>query len=237
MLDAVTLDQLRTFIAAADEGSFSAAGRKLRRAQSGISQTLANLEDQFGVKLFDRVRRLPTLTPQGEVLLADARAAVSEIDRLKAHAKNLAGGLEPELSIAIDVMFPMSTLTIAVSDFHAAFPMTPLRLYAENLGAVIQPVLDGNCTLAVLGTLALVPPQFAQEPLLRVPLVQVASPSHPLASYRGPIPSAELTKHVQLVLSDRSGLSGKREFGVLSRRTWRLADIGAKHAFLRAGLG
>ena len=44
MLDAVTLDQLRTFIAAAEQGSFSAAGRKLRRAQSVVSQALANLE-------------------------------------------------------------------------------------------------------------------------------------------------------------------------------------------------
>ena len=51
MLDAVTLDQLRTFIAAADQGSFSGAGRKLRRAQSVVSKTLANLEGQFGVKL------------------------------------------------------------------------------------------------------------------------------------------------------------------------------------------
>src|ERR1700724_3690222 len=61
MLDAVSLDQLSTFIAAADEGSFSAAGRRLRRAQSVVSQTLANLEGQFGVKLFDRSARLPAL--------------------------------------------------------------------------------------------------------------------------------------------------------------------------------
>jgi hypothetical protein len=59
MLDGVTLDQLRTFIAAVDEGSFSAAGRKLRRAQSVVSQTLANLEAQLGVKLFDRSARYP----------------------------------------------------------------------------------------------------------------------------------------------------------------------------------
>jgi DNA-binding transcriptional LysR family regulator len=57
MLDAVTLDQLRTFIAAVDEGSFSAAGRKLRRAQSVASQTLANLEAQLGGKLFNRSAR------------------------------------------------------------------------------------------------------------------------------------------------------------------------------------
>jgi DNA-binding transcriptional LysR family regulator len=50
MLDGVSLDQLRTFIAAAEEGNFSAAGRRLRRAQSVVSQTLANLEGQIGVK-------------------------------------------------------------------------------------------------------------------------------------------------------------------------------------------
>jgi hypothetical protein len=54
MLDGVSLDQLRTFLAAADEGSFSAAGRRLRRARSVVSQSLANLEGQLGVKLSDR---------------------------------------------------------------------------------------------------------------------------------------------------------------------------------------
>ena len=64
MLDGVSLDQLRTFIAAADEGSFSAAGRRLSRAQSVVSQTLANLEGQLGVKIFDRTGRLPALTDE-----------------------------------------------------------------------------------------------------------------------------------------------------------------------------
>ena len=237
MLDAVTLDQLRTFIAAADEGSFSAAGRKLRRAQSVVSQTLANLEGQFGVKLFDRTRRRPVLTPQGQVLLTHARTVAGDVDRLKAHARHLAGGLEPELSIAVDVLFPMATLTAAVSAFHAAFPLTPLRLYAETLGAVMQSVLDGRCTLGVSAELALVPLRFTAEPLLKVPLIHVTSPRHPLASYGRPIPSGELAKHIQLVLTDRSTLSKGQELGVMSQRTWRLADLGAKHAFLRAGLG
>lgn len=237
MLDAVTLDQLRTFIAAADQGSFSGAGRKLRRAQSAISKSLANLEGQFGVKLFDRARRRPVLTSQGQVLLAHARTVAGDVDLLKAQAKRLAGGLEPELSIVVEVLFPMATLTAAVTAFHAAFPLTPLRLYVEALGAVIQPVLDGRCTLAISGELAFVPPQFSQEPLLQVPLVHVTSPRHPLATYGRPIPSSELAKHIQLVLTDRSTLSKGKEFGVLSPQTWRLADLGAKHAFLRAGLG
>ena len=80
MLDGVSLDQLRTFIAAADEGSFSAAGRRLRRAQSVVSQVLANLEGQLGVKLFDRSARFPVLTNQGRALLANARTVAGDVD-------------------------------------------------------------------------------------------------------------------------------------------------------------
>jgi DNA-binding transcriptional LysR family regulator len=65
----------------------------------------------------------------------------------------------------------------------------------------------------------------------------VASPSHPLASLKGPIPARVLAEHRQLVLTDRSELSQGKDFGVFSANTWRLADLGAKHAFLRAGLG
>ncbi|WP_099064197.1 LysR family transcriptional regulator [Serratia sp. BW106] len=65
MLETVSLDQLRTFIAAATEGSFSAAGRKLRRSQSVVSHTISNLEHQVGVKLFVRESRYPTLTSEG----------------------------------------------------------------------------------------------------------------------------------------------------------------------------
>lgn len=237
MLDAVTLDQLRIFIAAADSGSFSAAGRKLRRAQSVVSQTLANLEGHFGVKLFDRSHRRPVLTAQGQVLLAHARTVAGDVDRLKAHAKSLAGGLESELSIAVDVMFPMDSLTAAVTAFHSAYPFTPLRLYAETLGGVLQALLDERCTLGISAELSMIPPLFTEESLLKVPLIHVTSPRHPLAAFGRAIPRAELAKHIQLVLTDRSTMSKGQDFGVFSPRTWRLADLGAKHAFLRAGLG
>src|SRR5882672_5920657 len=108
MLDGLTLDQLRTFITAAEEGSFSAAGRKLGRGQSVVSQTLANLELQLGVALFDRSARYPSLTEAGRVLLHDARAVADQMDGFKAHAHSMSEGLEPELSVVVDVMYPMA---------------------------------------------------------------------------------------------------------------------------------
>lgn len=225
------------FIAAADEGSFSAGGRRLRRAQSVISQTLANLEAQLGVKLFDRSSRSPVLTSQGLALLAEARAVVGGMDVFKARAKGLSDGLEPELSVVVDVMFPLDQLTRAVAAFQEKFPATPLTLYVEALGAVLQPVMEGRCAFGVMGSLPTAPPQLTRERLLVVKMLFVASPTHLLASLKGPIPARVLAQHRQLVLTDRSELSQGKDFGVFSANTWRLADLGAKHAFLRAGLG
>src|ERR1700686_3799314 len=165
MLDAVSLDQLRTFIAAADEGSFSAAGRRLRRAQSVVSQTLANLEGQLGVKLFDRSARFPVLTDQGRALLADARTVAGDIDLLKARAKRFAGGLEPELSVAVDVVFPLAPFTATLAAFRMEFPATLLRFDIES-SALIEPVLDGRCAVGVMGSLKVARPQLTRERLL-----------------------------------------------------------------------
>ena len=237
MLDGVSLDQLRVFIAAADEGSFSAGGRRLRRAQSVVSQTLANLEAQLGIKLFDRSGRSPVLTSQGLALLAEARAVVSRMDVFKARAKGLSDGLEAELSVVVDVMFPLEQLTAAITAFEEKFPTTPLRLYVEGLGAVLQPVLEGHCAFGVMGSLPTAPAELTRERLLSVLFAFVVSPSHPLAAFKGTIPAGVLAQHRQLVLTDRSQLSAGKDFGVLSANTWRLADLGAKRAFLRAGLG
>src|SRR6266849_5699933 len=92
--------------------------------------------------------------------------------------------------------------------------------------------MEGRCAVGVMGSLPTAP-----TPLLTRERLFVASPTHPLASLEGPIPARVLAQHRQLVLTDRSELSQGKEFGVFSANTWRRADLGAKHAFLRAGFG
>ena len=237
MLDGLSLDQLRIFEAAVDEGSFSAAARKLRRTQSAVSETMANLEHHLGVVLFDRSGRYPRLTIEGAVLLSDARVVVAGVDGLKARAKGIAGGLEPELTAVIDVFFPLAACAAVARAFRESFPSTPLRLYVEALGATVQPVVDGRASFGLAGSLPTLPAGLAAERIASVAFVMVAAAGHPLAARRGVIPKAALAEHVQLVLTDRSDLSAGREFGVMSPSTWRLGDLFAKHAFLLDGLG
>ena len=237
MLDGISLDQLRTFVAAADEGSFSAAARHLRRTQSSVSEAISNLENQLSVPLFDRSGRYPQLTKDGHVLLADARSVVAGVDYMKSRAKGISGGLESELAAAIDVFFPISAMAEVAHDFQAQFPATPLRLFVEALGGVVQPVLDGRASFGIVGSLPTLPTNLVIERVGSVEFVMVAASNHPLAAHSGMIPKEELGRHVQLVLTDRSELSAGREFGVFSPSTWRLADLFAKHAFLVSGLG
>jgi DNA-binding transcriptional LysR family regulator len=159
------------------------------------------------------------------------------VDGFKARARAMKEGLEPELAIAMEVMYPIERLTRAATHHRKTYTHTPLRLYVEALGGVIKPVLDRDCSIGVIGSLPILPDQLQSEPLLDLPFATVVSPSYQLPAKRGVISASTIAKHVQLVLSDRTTLTEGRDFGVLSPQTWRLADLGAKHAFLKAGLG
>jgi DNA-binding transcriptional LysR family regulator len=177
------------------------------------------------------------LTAQGDALVRRAREVVGAMDLFKSSARGLAGGREPELSISLDVMFPIEALTCAVVDFNAAFPDVPLRLYVEVLGAVLEPVLNGRCAFCVMNSIPVAPGRLATEGLCGIEMAMVAAPGHPLAQVSGRISRDTAARHIQLVLTDRSSLTEGREFGVVSDKVWRLADMGAKHAFLKAALG
>ncbi|SFR83839.1 LysR family transcriptional regulator [Sphingomonas jatrophae] len=232
-----TFDQLRILLAVVDTGSFAAAGRRLNRAVSVISYGIANLEAQLGLPLFDREgTRRPTLTEAGRAVLAEARTVSSGIDGLKAKVKGLLDGLEAEVNLAVDVMLPARRLGEVLRAFAAAFPTVTLRLHVEALGAVASLVLEGKAEIGLSGPLAASISGLDARAAGCVAMVPVAAPDHPLA-LSDPIPPGAGRGHVQLVLTDRSPVTEGRDFAVMSPRTWRLADLGAKHQLLREGIG
>ena len=232
-----TLDQLRIFLAVVEEGSFAGAGRRLNRAVSAISYGIGNLEDQLGLTLFQREgTKRPVLTTEGQAILADARVVASGIAALHARAKGLTEGLEAEVSLAVDVMLPAERLSEILRAFASEFPTVPLRLHIEAMGAVAALVLDGQASLGIAGPVASEIDGLDRIEAGAVTLVPVAAPDHPLAR-AGNLKPGAARDHIQLVLTDRSPLTQGRDFAVQSPHTWRLADLGAKHALLREGIG
>jgi DNA-binding transcriptional LysR family regulator len=237
MLDSLTLDQIRLFLAVADTGSFSKAAKQLNRAQSAVTYGIQKLEAQFGIPLFDRTTYRPALTEAGRALLPRARRIAEETNAFRDTAQSLASGLEAELTIVLDSMFPMPAVVKALRAFTATFPTVPPRIYVQSLGAAAELVLDGTCMIGLLQLFFSDITLLKRFPLLTIDLTPVVAPDHPLAALEGSIDTQILHQHVQLVLTDRSSLTAGRDYGVLSGRAWRLADLGAKHSMLLAGLG
>ncbi len=227
-----SIEQIRTVLAVVEEGSFAAAGRRLRRATSVVSYAIANIEAQLGVRLFAREgTRKPRVTAEGAAVIEELRRIEAALAGLGARVEALNAGLEPRVALVVDVMYPSARLAAALRDFAARFPAVSLALRVEALGAVADLVLRDEAVLGVAGPLAAEQPGIERQWLGQVELIPVAAPDHPLV--RG----GAVGDQVQLVLSDRSSLSAGKEFSVISPRTWRLGDLGAKHELLRQALG
>lgn len=231
-----SLDQLRIFLAVEEYGSFGSAARHMGRAVSAVSYGIAQMEAQLGVTLFERQgSRKPVLTEAGRGLLPEARAIADRSDALMAKTRSLHAGLEAEIGLVVDVIVPGKATAQVLRAFRARFPTVALRLQIEALGAVAACLLEGESEIGIGG------PQISEQPGLQrqfigdVEMIPVASPDHPLA--RPGIAPGASREHLQLVLSDRSRLTEGREFGVLSPHSWRLSDLGAKHALLKQGIG
>ncbi|MCZ4093744.1 LysR family transcriptional regulator [Sinorhizobium psoraleae] len=232
-----TFEQLRVFLAVVDAGSFAGAARRLNRAVSVVSYGIANLEAQLGIELFEREgTRKPKLTAAGRTVLAEARALAHGIDGLRAKVKGLLDGLETEVDIAVDVILPAERLGKVLRAFAEAYPTVSLCLHVEALGAVTAAVLERKAVIGISGPLAAGVEGVECIAAGSVPMVPVAAPDHPLGRMER-IEPGEARNHVQLVLTDRSLFTEGQDFAVLSPRTWRLADLGAKHALLRQGIG
>ena len=237
MIDGLTLDQIRVFIAVAEAGSFSQAAKALNRAQSAVTYAIQRLEAETETPVFDRSAYRPVLTEAGKALLARAERISEEARGFRDQARSLARGLEPELSIALDPMFPMPLIVEALKAFSDRFPTVPPRVHVQSLGAATQLVVEGTCGIGLLPFVITDMTRLKTFPIVMTELIPVVAPTHPLAIVEGRIAPETLHLHVQLVLSDASELTAGRDFGVLSSRAWRLADLGAKKSMLLAGLG
>jgi DNA-binding transcriptional LysR family regulator len=209
----------------------------MNRAQSAVTYAIQKLEDQLGLLVFDRSSYRPVLTEAGAALLPRAMGIIREVGAFSDQARGITQGLEPELTLVVDAMFPMPRIVDALRAFRERYPTVPTRIYVASLGATANLVLDGTCTFGVALIFAIEGTDLRAHPIGTVSMVAVAAPCHPLSALRRPISTDELQQHVQLVLTDNSGRTDKRDNGVLSRRNWRLGDLGAKHAMLLGGLG
>jgi DNA-binding transcriptional LysR family regulator len=180
---AVELRQLEHFLAVADELSFTRAAERAHVVQSALSASIAKLERELDVQLFDRSRQRIRLTPAGERFLGHAhdvrratRAASQSVDEYREH---LLGTVEFGSLIShgpVDV-------PLVLGNFHRAHPFVRihLRLSQSGASAYLAALIDGTLDLALVSVPERLPPQLETTRLFAEPMVYVCRDDHPLA--------------------------------------------------------
>lgn len=237
MLDGLTLDHLRMLIAVSETGSFSAAGRRLGRVQSSISQSIQVLEQQLRLTIFDRSAKTPQLTEAGRAILARARDVIANVNDLQARASAMASGVEPELTIATDSIFPSAPLAASLRALNQLHPGLPVALYTEVIGAAERRLREGAAQIGLYAFSLRPSPDFEGIPLTEIAMIPVAAASHPLAELGCTLERRDLEAHVQLILTDGLPGAGTGNNGVVSSKIWRFADLSRRLDFLLEGFG
>jgi len=124
----ITLDQWSALVAVVEAGGYAQASARLHRTQSTVTYTIKKLEDLLGLKVFELQGRKAVLTPAGQSLYRRGKALVEEANRVERVARDLARGWEPEIRIAVDIIFPTWLLLECCAEFGREHPDTRLEI-------------------------------------------------------------------------------------------------------------
>jgi DNA-binding transcriptional LysR family regulator len=132
----VEVRELRSFVAVAEEGGLSAAGRRLHVSQPAVSQTIRSLERELGVQLLVRGSTGTRLTDAGRVLLAEAREVLARHDQAVAAVAGAGAGTTGVLRLGVPLELPPDLLTTALTRLRSTLPN--VRVQARHLSTSAQ---------------------------------------------------------------------------------------------------
>lgn len=229
------LEQIRLFVSVAEQQSFSAAARQLRRVQSAVSTAIALLEADLGVRLFERSSgRAPRLTEAGTALLEEAREVLRQCERLEGRALVLARGEEASLRLAQDEAMPYQPVLDSLVALAQRFPRLEVQMASGAQGDVARKLLERRADLGLLFHHEGMPEALERRGLGSVAMVTVCGAGHPLAR-QGRVSRRELAQHRQLVIApqQRDYPGGEQ----ISPQVWRADSFYLMAELLMRDLG
>ncbi|ALZ75690.1 LysR family transcriptional regulator [Rheinheimera sp. F8] len=231
----MNLQQLETLLAVVSTGSFSAAARKLGKAQSAVSTAISDLEIDLDLQLFDRSGRYPKLTDAGVQILQQAKLVHMQCNQLKELAVDLAAGTETNLRLAVDDEGQLPWLAPILAELAQTFPKLEVQIMFPLLEDLTQLLADGTADLGICFQPQSASEQFLRWPLQQLRFVAAVSVQHPLAQLDIVSP-ADLQQYRQLMVAGR-GKSAEKQRGRLSGQVWWLEGDIAVLAMVEQGIG
>ncbi|HEX7672846.1 MAG TPA: LysR family transcriptional regulator [Bdellovibrio sp.] len=230
----MTLDQIQVLQTIVRTGSFRAASQELHRAQSAVSYAVRTLEDELGFAIFNREHYRPELTVQGKAFLRKSDDLIFQFDQVKETAQFLKRGYEPQIRIAVSMLWPLPQLINMLKEFTQRFPQTEIKIINDVL-SLDEQLIEDHADLA-LGTVFNDKGLLQTQPLLAVNMLPVCSATHPLAKIKKPT-ADDLGKYPQIILSSTFKGSNRSGGIVNPHNVISVQDYLTKKSFLEANLG
>jgi LysR family transcriptional regulator, carnitine catabolism transcriptional activator len=236
----LTLKQVRAFVAVADCGSFTGAANRLHLTQSAVSVLVNELEQVFGLRLFDRTTRMTQLTEAGVEFRPVAEKVLTELAAAVSSSRDLAAQKRGRVAVAATPLMSSLLLPGAVARYAELRPGVRIELH-DTLAGQIQPrVRDGQVDFGI-GTFDTSARELVAEPLMTDTLVLVCPDGHPLTSRRQ-VPWRELAGHSFIALT-RDNSVGRLINGTLAAAgvhlepAYEVAYLWTVVGMVNAGLG
>lgn len=231
-------EQLLVFRTVVDVKSFNKAAEMLNKTPSSISYTIASLEKQLQLKLFDRSTYRPQLTVAGVSVYEDADLILRRVERFKSRVELLHQAGQADLNIAMDAAFPRQVLAESLKQFDTEFPQVAVNILLEDSETAVAMVRDQKCDIALIAVDSRL--QFRDIDAIQVGSTQnilVAAPDHPLALRDEPFDMTELEDHRQIIYANTPIPRGEENYQIHRTDVWSVGDIGIQIELLKLKLG
>jgi DNA-binding transcriptional LysR family regulator len=229
----ISLEQWRSLLAVVDAGGYAQAAELLHKSQSAVTYAVQKIEALLGVKVFEVIGRKAHLTSTGEVLYRRAKALLEEAGALEVAADSLAAGWEPELRLAVEIIFPTWLLLQCFARFAEERPQTRIELYESVLSGTEEALLQRTVDLAICSQ---VPPGFVGDPLMRLRFIAVAHPEHPLHQLGRALTLQDLREYRHLVIRD-TGSQRRSGSWLGAEQSWTVSHKATSIHAASMGLG
>ena len=229
----ISLEQWRSLLAVVDAGGYAQAAAVLHKSQSAVTYAVQKMESLLGVKIFEVIGRKARLTATGQVLYRRAKALLEEAGTLESAAASLAAGWEPEIKLAVEIVFPTWLLLEALSRFARERPDTRVELYETVLSGTEESLLERRVDFAIGST---VPAGFAGDRLMPVRFIAAAHPDHPLHRLGRELTLQDLRKYRHLVIRD-SGSQRRGGTWLGAEQIWTVSQKATSIHAATLGLG
>jgi DNA-binding transcriptional LysR family regulator len=230
----ISLEQWRALIAVVESGGYAQAAEALHKSQSSVTYAVQKLEELLAVRVFEIRGRKAVLTPTGEMLYRRARGLLEDAGSLERAARKASAGWESEISLAVEVVFPMWLMLDCMNRFGVESPQTRIELFETVIGGTSEALVSGRADLAIG---PLIPTGFTGEPLHLARFILVAHPDHALHKLGREVTPRDLRAHRHLIVRDSGTQRDTKVQSVEVAQRWTVSNMATSIGAVTRGYG